>query len=207
MRKSRYSDEQIAAALRQAEGGTPGADITRKLGIKTTFHVWKKGFGSLGTPEIRELRQLRDENSRLKQVVAALTLDRHVLQDVLKKKVVAGCAAKPFSRKYAKAGASANDALRDSNSQPSGCSLPIAANRNPGSHRDTFAGTSLASLSPFTRVLRMIVIRRIAQSCAIAGCNLSKFFATLNDHSAHRDASTALNMCQQRPRQIMPIGT
>lgn len=87
MRKSRYSDEQIAAALRQAEIGTSVADITRKLGIsEATFYVWKKRFGSLGTPEIRELRQLRDENTRLKQVVADLTLDRNVLQDVLKKK-------------------------------------------------------------------------------------------------------------------------
>jgi len=87
VRKSRYSDEQIAAALRQAEIGTPVADIPRKLGIsEATFYVWKKRFGSLGTPEIRELRQLRDENNRLKQVVADLTLDRHVLQDVLKKK-------------------------------------------------------------------------------------------------------------------------
>ena len=79
MRKSRYSDEQIAAALRQAEIGTSVADITRKLGIsEATFYVWKKRFGSLGTPEIRELRQLRDENTRLKQVVADLTLDRNV---------------------------------------------------------------------------------------------------------------------------------
>ena len=86
MRKSRYSDEQIAAALRQAEIGTPVADITRKLGIsEATFYVWKKRFGSLGTPEIRELRQLRDENAKLKAVVADLTLDRAVLQDVLKK--------------------------------------------------------------------------------------------------------------------------
>jgi putative transposase len=87
VRTSRYSDEQIAAALRQAEIGTSVADITRKLGIsEATFYVWKKRFGSLGTPEIRELRQLRDENTRLKQVVADLTLDRNVLQDVLKKK-------------------------------------------------------------------------------------------------------------------------
>lgn len=87
MRKSRYSDEQIAAALRQAETGTPVAEITRKLGIsEATFYTWKKRFGSFGTPEIRELRQLRAENAQLKQVVADLTLDRHVLQDVLKKK-------------------------------------------------------------------------------------------------------------------------
>ena len=86
MRKSRYSDEHIAAALRQAEIGTPVADITRKLGIsEATFYVWKKRFGTLGTSEIRELRQLRDENAKLKAVVADLTLDRAVLQDVIKK--------------------------------------------------------------------------------------------------------------------------
>jgi putative transposase len=85
VRKSRYSDEQIAAALRQAELGTPVAEITRKLGIsEAIFYVWKKRIGSLGTPDIRELRQLREENARLKQVVADLTLDRHVLQDLLK---------------------------------------------------------------------------------------------------------------------------
>jgi putative transposase len=87
VRKSRYPDEQIAAALRQAEIGTAVAEITRKLGIsEATFYAWKKRFGSLGTPEIRELRQLREENARLKTLVADLTLDRHVLQDVLKKK-------------------------------------------------------------------------------------------------------------------------
>ena len=87
MRKSRYSDEQIATALRQVEAGTPVAEITRKLGIsETTFYGWKKRFGSFGTPEIRELRQLRSENARLKQVVADLTLDRAILQDVVKKK-------------------------------------------------------------------------------------------------------------------------
>jgi putative transposase len=64
VRKSRYSDDQIAAALRQAEAGTPIAEITRKLGVsEATFYSWKKRFGSLGTPEIRELRQLRAENA------------------------------------------------------------------------------------------------------------------------------------------------
>ena len=68
MRKSRYSDEQIAAALRQAEIGTLVADITRKLGIsEATFHVWKKRFGTLGTPEIRELRQRATRTPSSKQ--------------------------------------------------------------------------------------------------------------------------------------------
>lgn len=87
MRKSRFSDEQIAHALRQAENGTSIAEITRKLGIsENTFYNWKKKFGGLGTPEIRELRQLREENGKLKQLVADLSLDRKMLQDVLSKK-------------------------------------------------------------------------------------------------------------------------
>ena len=87
VRKSRYSDEQIAAALRQAEAGTPVTEIVRKLGVsEATFYTWRKRFGSMGTPEIRELRLLREENARLKRLVADLTLDRQVLQDVVKKK-------------------------------------------------------------------------------------------------------------------------
>lgn len=93
LRKSRYSDEQITAALRQAESGTPIAEIVRKLGIsEATFYAWRKRFGSLGTPEIRELRQLREENSRLKRLVADLTLDRQILQDVVKKSGEKGAA-------------------------------------------------------------------------------------------------------------------
>lgn len=87
MKKSRFSDAQIAHALRQAEAGTSVADIIRKLGIsEATFYSWKKRFGSLGTAEIRELRQLREENARLKRVVADLTLDKTMLQDVISKK-------------------------------------------------------------------------------------------------------------------------
>jgi putative transposase len=72
--------------LQRAQIGTPVADIMRKLGIsEATFYVWKKRLGSLGTPEIRELPQLRDENAKLIAVVADLTLYRAVLQDVIKK--------------------------------------------------------------------------------------------------------------------------
>jgi putative transposase len=86
LKKSRFSDEQIAHALRQAETGTPVEQIARKLGIsQNTFYTWKKKFGGLGTPEIRELRQLREENSKLRQLVADLSLDRKMLQDVLGK--------------------------------------------------------------------------------------------------------------------------
>ncbi len=87
MRK-RHSPEQIAQALRQAEAGTPVAEIVRKLGVhENTFYVWKKRFGGLGTPEIRELRQLRDENAKLKKLVADLSLDRQMLQEIVAKKL------------------------------------------------------------------------------------------------------------------------
>jgi putative transposase len=87
MKKSRFSAEQITMALRQAEAGTPVVEICRSLQItEATFYRWKKKYGSLGTPEIRELRQLREENKKLKQLVADLTLDKHILQESLKKK-------------------------------------------------------------------------------------------------------------------------
>lgn len=87
MRKSRFSEEQIAMALRQGEAGTPVGEICRKLGIsEATFHRWRKRYGSLGISELRELRQLREENRRLKGLVADLTLDKTVLQEALRKK-------------------------------------------------------------------------------------------------------------------------
>jgi putative transposase len=88
MKRSRYSDEQIAYALRQADGGTPVADVCRQLGIsEATFYIWKKKYANLGTSEIRELRQLRDENAKLKHLVADLTLDKHILGEIIRKKV------------------------------------------------------------------------------------------------------------------------
>ena len=67
--------------------GTPVSEVVRKLGVsEATFYAWKKRFGSMGTAEIRELRQLREENARLKRVVADLTLDKTMLQDVISKK-------------------------------------------------------------------------------------------------------------------------
>jgi putative transposase len=87
MRTSKFSPEQIAQALRQAEGGTPVVEICRKRQVtEQTFYRWKKKFGELGTPEVRELRQLRDENRKLKQLVADLSLDRSILQESLRKK-------------------------------------------------------------------------------------------------------------------------
>jgi putative transposase len=87
MKKSRFTEAQIGFALRQAESGTPVAEIIRKLGIaEQTFYRWKKRFAGMGVAELRRLRQLEDENRRLKRLVADLTLDKQMLQDVLSKK-------------------------------------------------------------------------------------------------------------------------
>ena len=86
MKRKRYSDEQIAFALRQAEGGTAVEEICRKLGVaEATFYRWKKQFAGMGTVEIRRLKQLEDENIKLKRLVADLSLDKTMLQDVLRK--------------------------------------------------------------------------------------------------------------------------
>jgi putative transposase len=88
MKKSRYTDEQIAFALRQAETGTPVQEVIRKMGIsEQTFYRWKKLYGGLGPSEVRCLKQLEEENRRLKQMVADLSLDKHMLQDVLSRKL------------------------------------------------------------------------------------------------------------------------
>jgi len=87
MKTSKSTDEQIALALRQAEAGTPVGEICRKLGVsEQTFYRWKKRFGALGVTELRELRQLRDENRKLKGLVADLTLDKTILHEALRKK-------------------------------------------------------------------------------------------------------------------------
>lgn len=87
MKKSKYTEEQILFALKQVDGGQLVGDVCRQMGIsEATYYVWKKRYANLGLLEVRELRQLRDENARLKRLVADLTLDRHVLQEVIKKK-------------------------------------------------------------------------------------------------------------------------
>ena len=87
MRKSRFTVEQIAMALRQGEAGTPVAEIIRKLEIsEQTYYRWKKKYGGLGVSELRELRVIRDENRRLKTLVADLSLDKTILQEAFRKK-------------------------------------------------------------------------------------------------------------------------
>ncbi len=86
MKKKRFSVEQITAVLKQAETGTPVGDLCRQVGIaEQTFYRWKKSYGGLLPSEARELKQLREENARLKRVVADLTLDKVMLQDVVQK--------------------------------------------------------------------------------------------------------------------------
>lgn len=88
MKKSRFSEQQITFALKQAESGVPAAEICRKLGIaEPTFYRWKKLYGGLMPSEVKRLKQLEEENSRLKRLVADLTLDRQMLQEVVSKKL------------------------------------------------------------------------------------------------------------------------
>jgi len=88
MKRSKFTESQIIFALKQAETGTKVEEVCRKMGIsEATFFNWKKKYGGLGVPELRKLRQLEDENYRLKQIIADLTLDKQMLQDVLKKKL------------------------------------------------------------------------------------------------------------------------
>jgi putative transposase len=88
MKRSKFSEEQIAYAIRQADSSTPVGDLCRQLGVSdATFYAWKKKYAHLGVSELRRLRQLEEENSRLKRLVADLSLDKHMLSEALRKKV------------------------------------------------------------------------------------------------------------------------
>ncbi|BBE10447.1 MAG: putative transposase [Glomeribacter sp. 1016415] len=88
MKKSRYTEEQIAFGLKQAEVGISVDEVCRKMGIsQATFYSWRKKYGGLGPSELRRLKQLEEENSKLKRLVADLSLDKAMLQDVLSKKL------------------------------------------------------------------------------------------------------------------------
>ncbi|MCS4274558.1 putative transposase [Raoultella sp. BIGb0132] len=87
MKKSRFTEEQIVFALKQAELGTPVPDVCRKLRISdATFDTWRKKYGGISPSELKHMRQLEEENLRLKKLVADLSLDKAILQDVLAKK-------------------------------------------------------------------------------------------------------------------------
>ena len=88
MKKSKFTEEQITFALRQAETGTKVEEVCRKMGIaEGTFYNWKKKYGGLGVTELRRLKQLEEENRQLKKLVADLSLDKQMLQDVLSRKL------------------------------------------------------------------------------------------------------------------------
>ena len=88
MKRSKFSEEQIVYAIRQADAGTPVGDLCRQLGVSdATFYAWKKKYAHLGVSELRRLRQLEEENNRLKRLVADLSLDKHMLAEALRKKV------------------------------------------------------------------------------------------------------------------------
>ena len=88
MKKSKFTEAQIVFALRQTEEGVKVPEICRKMGIsEATFYNWKKKYGGLGVSELRRLKQLEEENMKLKQIVADLSLDKQMLQDIIKKKL------------------------------------------------------------------------------------------------------------------------
>ena len=87
MKKKRFSVEQIVGVLKQAEVGVAIGELVRQVGIsEQTFYRWKKRYGKLQIDQVRQLKQLQEENQRLKRLVADLTLDKTMLQDVLAKK-------------------------------------------------------------------------------------------------------------------------
>lgn len=87
MRTSKYTEAQKVDVLRQVDAGTPVVEVCRKLGVsEATFFRWRKQIGDLGTTELKELRQLRDEVRRLKALVADLSLDKRILQESMKRK-------------------------------------------------------------------------------------------------------------------------
>ena len=87
MKRKRFSVEQMVGVLKQAEVGVPVAELIRKVGIsEQTFYRWKKQYVGLEVDQVRQMKQLQEENTRLKQLVAELSLDKTMLQDVLQKK-------------------------------------------------------------------------------------------------------------------------
>ncbi len=88
MKKSKFTESQIIYALRQSDSGVKVSELCRKMGVsEATFYNWKKKYGGLGVSELRRLKQLEEENSKLKQLVADLSLDKQMLQDIIQKKL------------------------------------------------------------------------------------------------------------------------
>ena len=88
MRKSKFTESQIVAALKQVEGGRPVAEVCREVGISAaTYYQWKAKFGGMEASDVRRLRELEEENSRLKRLYAEMALENHALKDVIAKKL------------------------------------------------------------------------------------------------------------------------
>jgi putative transposase len=88
MRKSKFAAEQMVYAVKQIEAGVPVAELARKYGVsEKTLYAWRKRYGGLAPSELRRLKQLEEENRKLKSLVADLSLDKQILQDVLAKKL------------------------------------------------------------------------------------------------------------------------
>jgi putative transposase len=127
MPRKGHSEEQIVYAIRQVEAGKKVSDICREMGVSAqAFYNWKRRYAGVGVSELRELRQLRDENRQLKSLVADLTLDKHILQGVLSKRSEArgapgtgatGTTSAP-SERAARLRADRNNALVESLSEP-----------------------------------------------------------------------------------------
>jgi len=88
MKRRRFTEEQIAYTLRQAESGKTVADVCREVGVsQNTFYTWRRKYQGMGIAELRRLKQLEKENARLKRLVVDLSLDKHMLQEVIAKKL------------------------------------------------------------------------------------------------------------------------
>ena len=88
MKKSKFTEAQIAFVLKQADEGTAVTEVCRKAGISdATFYNWRKRYGGMMPSEVRKLRQIEEENAKLKRLVADLSLDKAILQDVLAEKL------------------------------------------------------------------------------------------------------------------------
>ena len=108
MKRSRFSEQQIAFVLRQAEEGTPVAEVCRKPGIsEASFYAWRKKYGGLMPSEMKRLKQLEEENQQLKKLVADLSLDKEMLQDVIRRKICSLSGSARRSMKFAGFGRSA----------------------------------------------------------------------------------------------------
>ncbi|MBO1587285.1 IS3 family transposase [Yersinia pseudotuberculosis] len=187
MKKTRYTEEQIAFALKQAETGTRVEEVCRKMGIsEATFYNWKKKFGGMGVTELRRLRQLEDENQRLKRLVADLSLDKEMLQDVIRKKFL-----RPLQKRDAVEYLLAAYRI----GVRRGCRLMMQSRTvyNYRSHRDDRA---------ITQRIREIAETRIRYGCPRIHILLRREGWLVNHKKTHRIyCLEGLNLRSKRPRR------